>query len=310
VTGELAGGLAAALGAAVLFGTAPVLQASAAARNPTARGVGIALTLRLLRQPVWLAGLGCEIGGFVLEAFALSTAPVTLVAPLTACDLVVFVLLGWPAFRTRLTVTGVGGAVVMAGGVALLAVAFGSSTELGKPADDVQLAAFLGVAAAAAGLATLVGGRALRRGRPWTAAVAFSVASGAAYGLASLATRQIGRTFRADQPWALLGTPAPYVLAGCSVLAIATMQRGLQTRPAITYPISAEVSAFLPVIVGALVLGDGVPTGWRQAMFVAALVLMAGGLALLARDRRTVQDVSERRQEVPNSAANPSRQLR
>jgi drug/metabolite transporter (DMT)-like permease len=292
---SLVAGIAAALGAAVLYGSAPVLQAAAAARSPTASGVGLRLVLRLARQPVWLLGLGCEIGAFVLEAFAFANAPTTLVAPLAACDLVIFVLLGWPAFGQRLTALGLGGALAMAAGVALLAIAFHGRTALGSPADDLELVMFLVGSAAAAGAAALVGGRALRAQRRWPAAVAFSLASGVAYGFATLATRQVGRTFTADAPWEILEAPAPYVLAGCSVLAIAMMQRGLQTGPTITFPITSEVSAFLPVVVGAAVLGDAVPAGAGQAMFVAALALMAGGVALLGRDRRAVHDLSERR---------------
>lgn len=306
MTGELAAGLAAALGAAVLYGTAPVLQAAAATRGPAAHGVGLMLVLRLARKPIWLAGLGCEIGAFVLEAFAFSAAPTTLVAPLTACDLLVFVLLGWPAFGKRLSAHGVGGAFAMAAGVALLGVAFSAHSGLGSPADNLELVLFLAGAVVAAGAAAFGGSRALRANRRWVAATAFSLASGVAYGFATLATRQVGRTFRADQPWELLAGPAPYVLIGCSVLAIAMLQRGLQTGPTITFPITSEVSAFLPVVIGAAVLGDAVPTGARQAMFVAALVLMAGGVVLLARDRRTVHDASERQ---PSSAANPARQV-
>jgi uncharacterized membrane protein YhhN len=123
--------------------------------------------------------------------------------------------------------------------------------------------------------------------------VAFSLASGVAYGFATLATRQVGRTFTGDEPWQILTGPAPYVLVGCSILAIATMQRALQTSPTITFPITSEVSAFLPVIVGAALFGDPVPTGGRQVLFVAALVLMAGGVGLLGRDRRTVHEASE-----------------
>jgi hypothetical protein len=100
-----------------------------------------------------------------------------------------------------------------------------------------------------------------------------------------MATRQVGRVFSPDDPWHLLATPTPYVLAGCSVLAIMLMQRGLQSKPLLTFPVVSAVAAMLPVGLSAAVLDDQVPGGSRRVGFVLALVLIATGVALLGRDR-------------------------
>jgi len=292
VSGELLGGLAAALGAALLYGSAPVAQTVAGRRTSVGTGVGLKLVVRLARQWIWLLGLGCEIGAFVLEAVAFSAAPGTFVAPLMACDMLVFVILGRFAFGARLSPPGIAGAVTMTGGIALLAVAFGNDTDLGRPASDLVMFAFLAGALVAAGVAAVCGSRALAAGRTLPAAAVFSAAAGITYGLATMSTRQVGRTFSTDDPWHLLVTPTPYVLAICSVLAIALLQRGLQINPVLTFPLTSAVSAFLPVVLGAALLGDRIPHGATLVAFVGALTLLATGVLLIGRDRSAMENLS------------------
>jgi drug/metabolite transporter (DMT)-like permease len=278
-------GLAAALTGAVCYGSAPAVQAVAARREAAGHGVGARLTLRLARRPVWLAGLVLDLIGFGLEAYAFSRAPATLVAPVMACDMIIFVVLGSWLFRERLSTLGVGGIAVICVGVALLAVVFAGRGELGATATDAELLWFLAGCAIVCGVAAALGTQALKRKQAVLAAGVFSATSGIAYGLATMATRQVGRVFSPDDPWHLLATPTPYVLAGCSVLAIMLMQRGLQSKPLLTFPVVSAVAAMLPVGLSAAVLDDQVPGGSRRVGFVLALVLIATGVALLGRDR-------------------------
>ena len=70
-------GMVCALGAAVCFGTATVLQAIAA-RSAAATGPGgdVALLWRALRQWRYLAGLALDGLGFVLQILALRSVPI------------------------------------------------------------------------------------------------------------------------------------------------------------------------------------------------------------------------------------------
>src|SRR5690348_13724046 len=121
VSTDLASGLTAALGAAVFYGSAPVAQSVAARRSPAGTGFGLRLLLRLVRDPIWLAGVAGELVGFLLEAYAFSVAPATLVAPAMACDTVVFVLLLDLVTRGRPSRRGLAGATTIATGTTLLA---------------------------------------------------------------------------------------------------------------------------------------------------------------------------------------------
>jgi drug/metabolite transporter (DMT)-like permease len=288
LTGDFTVGTGTALGAAAFYGSAPLVQAIASRRTPGG-GIGLRLLTRLVRQPIWLLGLGLELGGFVLEVAAFSAAPTTLVAPIVACDMLVFVLLGSIVLHTRLSGRGLAGAGGMLLGVALLALTFSSESSLGDPADNTELAAFLVGCAAVAGLAALLGSRALAAGHRPTAATVFSMAAGIAYGLATMCTRQVGRTFDPHRPWLLLGTVTPYALAGCSLLGISLSQRALQTNPITAFPVTSAVAAFMPVILGATLLDDPVPGGTLRAVFVIALVLLAIGVLLIAQDRSVTE---------------------
>ena len=285
----LTAGLTAALGGAICYGAAPAVQAVAARREEQGEGVGARLTLRLARRPVWLAGLALDVGGFALEAFAFSRAPATLIAPVMAIDMIVFVVLGSWLFRERLSRLGVLGIAVICAGVAVLAAVFSGKHEPGANASNAQLLFFLGGAVVVCGAAALGGRRAIAAGRGALAAGGFAVASGITYGLATMATRQVGRAFDPGSPWQLLATPTPYVLAGCSLLAITVMQRGLQSNPLLTFPVVSAVAAMLPVGIAAAILDDQVPGGMRRLAFVVALLLIAGGVALLGRDRAAAE---------------------
>ena len=282
MSGGLAAGFAAAVVAAACYGVAPVVQAQVAQNSPPGRGVGIGLLLRLTRRPLWLVAFAGEFAGFLAEAYAFSAAPTTLVAPVAACDLLVFVLTACLVFRYRPSVTGVLGALATVAGVVSLALAH-HGDKLGRPASTGTMIVFVVIALLAAGGAVLAGWRA--GGRAVPAAIAFSAGAGIAYGIATLATRQIGRTFHLDTVGRLLASPTPYVLAVCSLLAMGLLQRGLQTSALITFPIISALSALLPVLVGLIFLDDPAPAGGRRALLVVALALIVAGLGLLARDR-------------------------
>jgi multidrug transporter EmrE-like cation transporter len=285
MTNGLGTGLLAAVAAAGCYGAAPVVQGMAARRAPVAGGFGLLFVLRLARRPLWLAGLVGEIGGFLLEAYAFSVAPTALVAPVLAFDMVVFVVLCRWAFGARLGLRGWLGVAGIAVAVAVLAVAFAAGEQLGDPASTAILVWF-GIASVLAGAVAAGIAARLRVGsRPLVAAGVFSVAAGAAYGLATLSTRQVGRTFSVDDPWHLLATPTPYVLAVCSIVGIVMMQRALQTRPVLAFPVVSAMGALLPVILGVTLFNDEIPGGTGRFDFVIALLLLVGGVGLLGADR-------------------------
>jgi drug/metabolite transporter (DMT)-like permease len=295
VNAALVVGLPTAMVSAALYGVAPLVQALAARRESAGRGLGLGLLARLAVRPLWLLGLAVEALSFLLEVYSLSVAPVALVAPVMAADMVVFVLLAHRMLGERITRVGVFGILSLVCGIGLLAYAFERDAGVGEPATDGEVLAFLVL-----GLIFTLGcgffaNRAGRGGEVVPAALGFGLAAGVGYAISVLATRQIGLFVNEQRDaggdgrgdlFELLATPTPYVLVLFSVLALGLEQRGLQGRAAVVaFPVTSGVSAFLPVTLGLSLFGEPVPGGGRLVILVCSMALVAGGIAGLGRDR-------------------------
>lgn len=279
-------GLPAALIAAALYGLAPLVQALAARQAPPGGGVGLGLLAKLAVRPLWLAGLGSEAVSFLFEVYALSKAPVALIAPVMSCDMIVFALLARRALGERISRTGKIGIASMALGVALLALAFHSESGIGTEATDWEMLLFGLCGLGFTLLAALAGDRAARQGAVAQSALLFGLAAGVGYAIATVATRQLGLLLHGDQLGHLMASPTPYVLVVFSVLSISLEQRGLQGRAAVVaFPVTSGVSAFLPVVLGLTLLGESTPGGGQMVAFVISLTMVAAGVVGLGRDR-------------------------
>jgi drug/metabolite transporter (DMT)-like permease len=291
VTGSLGYGLSTAVVSAALYGIAPLAQAKAARRETAGAGLGLGLLARLVLRPLWLVGLVVETGAFLLEVYALSVAPVALVAPVMALDMIVFTLLAQRVLAERVSRRGwwAIGAMIMA--VGMLAYAFADHVGIGSPADTKELLSFLVLGMVFVLVMALLADRAAAASRVAAAALGFGLAAGVAYAIATLATRQIGLAFdarRSGRPYLveLMTTPTPYLLLVFSVLAIGLEQRALQGRAAvISFPVTSGVTAFLPVVLGLTLFDEPAPRGPHLVAFVAALALIATGIVGLGQDR-------------------------
>ncbi|KLL11406.1 MULTISPECIES: hypothetical protein [Protofrankia] len=282
----LAVGAPIAVVSAAFYGMAPMIQAVAARQAPPGGGLGLGLLLRLTVRPLWLLGLAVEAGSFLLEVLALSVAPVALVAPLMAGDMVVFALLARRFLGERISRAGWRGMASMVAGIALLTFAFSRGAEVGDRASNHDMGLFLACGLTFTAVGAWLANRAGRGERIAQAALLFGLSAGACYAIATLATRQIGLYLDDHELARLLATPTPYVLILFSVLALGLEQRGLQGQAAvIAFPVTSGVSAFLPVMLGLTLFGESAPEGPRMVAFVASLLLVAVGIFGLGRDR-------------------------
>lgn len=93
-----------ALLAALLFAMAAVLQQRGTATVADDDALGAGMLASLARRPVWLAGMGADIAGFGVQAWALATGSLLLVQPLLVTTLLFALPLGAWANRRRLGV--------------------------------------------------------------------------------------------------------------------------------------------------------------------------------------------------------------
>lgn len=192
-----------ALGAAVCFGTATVLQAMAArtASAQGGRGGEAGVLLRALRQWRYLAGLALDGLGFVLQVVALRSLPIYAVGAALASSLAVTAVVAARLLRVRLRRSEWAAVGVVCAGLAMLGLASGAEGD--REGSDALRFAMLGVALGVLGVG-LAGGRLPERGR----GLVLGLAAGFGFGVVEVAVRLIDSVAVPE----LLANPATYAL--------------------------------------------------------------------------------------------------
>ncbi|WP_225825181.1 hypothetical protein [Streptomyces naphthomycinicus] len=261
-----------ALGAAVCFGTATVLQAVAARAASAEEGPGgdAALLLRALRQWRYLAGLALDGLGFLLQIAALRSVPIYAVGAALAASLAVTAVVAARLLRVRLSGLEWGAVGVVCAGLAMLGLASGAEGDRGGP-DWLKYA----MVAAAAGVLLLgaVGGRLSGR----TRALLLGLGAGLGFGVVEVAVRLIDSLRPAD----LLANPATYALllggGAAFLLLTSALQRGSVTTATAGMVIGETLG---PAAVGVVWLGDRTREGLEWLAALGFAVAVAGALAL------------------------------
>ncbi|MET8133369.1 hypothetical protein [Streptomyces sp. NPDC005251] len=264
-----------ALGASVCFGTATVLQAMAARAaggGGTGGGAGgaAALLLRALRQWRYLAGLGLDGVGFLLQIIALRSLPIYAVGAALAASLAVTAVVASRLLHVRLSRVEWGAVAVVCAGLAMLGLA--SGTEGDRTGSLALKYAMLGTSLAVLVLG-LVGGRLPDRGR----ALALGLGAGFGFGVVEVAVRLIADL----DPGRLLANPATYALligGGAAFLLLTTaLERGSVTTATAGLVIGETIG---PALVGVVWLGDRTREGLSWLAVLGFAVAVAGALAL------------------------------
>jgi drug/metabolite transporter (DMT)-like permease len=262
---------ACALGAAVCFGVASVLQAMAAvADRPPSDGLDPRLLLRLAGQWRFLLGLGMDGLGYVLMVLALRALPVFVVQAAVAASLVVTAVAASRLLGATLSGREWAAVAVVCVGLGLLGLSAGAEGPgHGDRAFRVGLVVAVVVLCAAGSLASRLSDR-------W-AAPALGLVSGLGFGAVALATRVLVG-FR---PAELLRDPAAYVVVVSGVLAFlcltTAMKRGSVTLVTAVMVVGETV---LPAVIGVALLGDRTRPGYGPCAVLGFLAAVVAALAL------------------------------
>ncbi|NEB80104.1 hypothetical protein G3I40_33585 [Streptomyces sp. SID14478] len=261
-----------ALGSAICFGTASVLQAMAARAAEPGSGSGVdpALLMRALRQWRYVAGLGLDGLGFVLQVVALRSLPIYTVGAALAASLAVTAVVAARLLQVRLSGAEWSAVGAVCAGLAMLGLASGAEGE--RAGSDALRFAMLGVAvgvlAMGAGAGRLPG-----RGR----ALALGLGAGLGFGVVEVSVRLIDDA----APGALLTNPATYALlvggGAAFLLLTSALQRGSVTVATAGMVIGETVG---PALVGVVWLGDRTRSGLEWLAVAGFAVAVAGALAL------------------------------
>src|SRR5688572_17459082 len=106
-----------AIAAAALFALGTVLQQRAAMSEDIEGdvGAGAGLMMRLVRRPVWLAGIGVDAIGFAGQAAALGIGRLAVVQPLLALQVVFALPLGARLSGQKIGRREIAGAAIVTG---------------------------------------------------------------------------------------------------------------------------------------------------------------------------------------------------
>ncbi|QDY80682.1 hypothetical protein [Streptomyces qinzhouensis] len=261
-----------ALAATCCYGTASVLQAIGArsVKTDTGPGVDPVLPLRALRHGPYVAGLGLDCVGFVLQIIALRSIPLYAVGASLAAGLAVTAVVAAWLLKTRLTPAEWSAVAAVCAGLAMIALASGAEGNRAGPA--VLRWCLLGAAL----LVLVVGGLAGRL-PPGPRALLLGVGAGAGFGVVAVAVRLIDSLALPR----LLGNPALYALAlgGAAgfLLLTSAFQRG-SVIVATAGMILAESAG--PAVVGIVWLGDRPRTGLEWLAVTGFAAAVTGALAL------------------------------
>jgi len=266
-----------ALLGAIAFALAAVLQQKGTLEAPAAENDPHFL-LQILRKPVWLAGAGLLVVGWVLQAVALDKGPLMVVQGITSLSLVIALPFGiWLTNQLVRRREWLGAAATVVGIVEFLSVGAPASGT-SQPSSTVWWVTGIAVTALVLGMARF----GYRRSGAVKAALLGS-AAGTAFAFQAAVTK-VFVTVVSGGLSAILHSWSTYALIVSALLGGVLQQTALKSG--ILAPAMASTSAvtlFGSVLLGAVVFGETLPQGsGRSFAAVIGLVVALGGIAVLA----------------------------
>lgn len=262
----------AALGAAVSFAFAAVLQQESTQAVPEDKSLSFALLLDLLRHSKWLAGGACLLTGFGLQATALAFGPVALVQPIVVLELAFAIPFGILRRHRRAGAREWAGILCVMTGIAVFLLAASPTNGIQEPPTEDWLASLIPVAFVA-GVAVALG--AARKGP--SRAMFLGAAAGLSFGVLSVLTKAVTHLLSSDVSKAFV-TWQVYATIGVGFAALVVSQSAYQAGPlAYSMPMVGVLEPLIAVVIGDTVLGESV----RLAPGMFALEIVAAGVACL-----------------------------
>ncbi len=264
-----------ALGSALFYAAAAVLQHRSAAEAPAEECLRPTLLVRLFRHPIWLLGIAADLAGLVLQFWALGHGPMSLVQPLLVSGLLFALPMGALAARRRIPVGDLVGAAAIVVGLGLfLGVARPGAGRAASGMAWAFTAACVAVptAAIAGSVAT---GRPLARNK----APALAVAAGITYGFAAALVEATAHLVEHHGYLHALASWQPYALLIAGAVTLLLAQSAFQAGPlADSLPLLTVVDPVVSVLIGGVLLRESIAHSAGAVLLevVGAAIMTAG----------------------------------
>ncbi|MEU9836655.1 DMT family transporter [Streptosporangium sp. NPDC048047] len=224
----------------------------------------------LARRPRWLLGGLAIAAGTALHVLALRYGPLTLVQPLGVASLLFALPCAAALQHRRPRPRELAAAAAVAAGLAGLVLTVPEHTGDARLDPWGAVALLAGAAAAALGLLAVS-----RRVSPTARAGLLAMAAGVLYGATATLTRVL--VDGSWEPWLLLAAPLP------ALAALGLLQRAYACGHfGVAFASLQVADPLTAVVLGAVLLGEPLPTGATAALtaLAAALLAVCGTVAL------------------------------
>jgi drug/metabolite transporter (DMT)-like permease len=294
----LTAAILAALGAAVAFAMAAILQQETARTVDPDNSLSPRLLLILLRRPKWLAGIALLLSGYGLQALALANGPVALVQPIVATELAFAVPIGiWRRHR-RAGKREWGAILAVLAGVSVLLLVASPANGTSQP-DQADWFACLLPAGAVIAVLLAIASRSTGPRR----AILLGCAAGLAFALLAILTKAVTHNLAVNVGSTFTNWEV-YLLIALGITALVISQSAYQAGPlALSMPAIALLEPAVAVVMGDTAFSEQAHlSGAALAVELLAGLVAAAGLFKLATSP-TVVALYEQRDRPPVSTA-------
>ncbi len=272
--------VALALLSAALFGTGVALMQRPAAAVPAEFAARPGLLVRVIRQPIWLLGVGAEIAGFVFQLIALRHGSLVVVQPLLTTSLLFTIALVGVWTRQGVTATEWAALVAVVAGLALFMVVASPSDRSSGSADPTDWVITGLTIGSAVTLLVWYGLRSAGR----TKATVLGLAAGLTDAFMAVMTKAFAHL--TDQGIvSTLTSWAPYVLCAAGLTAMLLTQTAYQAgMPKVSLPIITVTDPLVSCGIGVALFDETLKfTEARAPIVLMAIGIIATGLMVLSR---------------------------
>lgn len=260
------------------FGT--VFQRRAAMTVPQSRGFRIGLMWDLIRNPVWLSGIGGVIVAAIFQAIALATGPLAIVQPIFVLELPCTLLIGGIVFSRPMSRAGWGS-------VACVVVGLGVALAAAAPAGGTSQAPFdLWVLAltCCGGMVVTLCAFALRCSPGGRRAALLGLATAITYSLTAALLKSATDTLDRNGVGAFFSAWQTYVFALCGATGLFLLENAMQAGPLVaSQPALTLGDALISLSLGVVLYNESVRTGWWLAPEIVGAGLVALGVHGMSR---------------------------
>jgi drug/metabolite transporter (DMT)-like permease len=291
----------AALAGSLVFGVSSVAEQRGTQRVERRPALRPELLLDLIRQPLWLTGVGATLIGFVLQVVALTYGPLALVEPILISDLIIASLIA-SALRKRWD-------PILLLGVTAAAAGVGAFLAISRPSGGRATVGLLSILPLAIALAVVLAGcLAVAKRNDNARPLALALACGVTYGVAAFVVKLMTSDFSGGLAQVFSHWPV-YALAIVGPLGFLLNQNAFQ-QGILLAPVLAIITVCDPLVSIALayIWLDEKFTSTPAAVAgeIVALLVMIAGIYILAHRAPMVTRQIEERERQAHAEGNAS----